>query len=214
VGCKMKEKTVAVGRKIYPYFYGNICNLILEDLKNIINRCVSGDTRAQEELYLKFAPKMFGVCLRYAKDKTEAEDNLQEGFIKVFTYIKNFRHEGSLEGWIRRIMVNVSLEKFRKQNLLHPVEDVSIYESNRYSDEILSKITANELIELIQELPPRYKMTFNLYVMEGMNHQQISEEMKITVGTSKSNLARAREILKRRVTELYGTVEINENYPA
>jgi len=186
----------------------------LEELKDIINRCASGNVRAQEELYLKFAPKMYGVCLRYSKDKTEAEDNLQEGFIKVFTNIKNFRHEGSLEGWIRRIMVNVSLEKFRKQNMLHPVEDVTIYETNQVSEEILDKISAGELIDLIQELPPRYKMAFNLYVMEGMNHQQISEEMQITVGTSKSNLARAREILKRRVKELYGITEKRENYSA
>lgn len=160
------------------------------------------------------APKMFGVCLRYAKDKTEAEDSLQEGFIKVFTHIKKFRHEGSLEGWVRRIMVNVSLEKFRKQNIMHPVEDISIYESQKFSEEIIDKISANELIELIQELPPRYKMVFNLFVMEGMNHKEISETMEISEGTSKSNLARARDILKRKVTELYREVKTNSNYPA
>lgn len=186
----------------------------MEDLKNIIEECVSGNVRAQETLYRMLAPKMFGVCLRYSKDFTEAEDNLQEGFIKVFTYIKNFRHEGSLEGWVRKIMVNVSLEKFRKQNLMHPVEDVSIYESRNYSNGIIEKITADELINLIQELPPRYRMVFNLFVMEDMNHKEISEVMQISEGTSKSNLARARDILKRKVTELYGENEINKNYPA
>jgi RNA polymerase sigma-70 factor (ECF subfamily) len=186
----------------------------LEDLKKIISGCASGKKRAQEQLYQLFAPKMFGVCLRYAKDSTEAEDNLQEGFIKVFQNIGRFRHEGSFEGWIRRIMVNVSLEKFRKQHVLHPVEDVSIYEGQNVSDDILAGISAKELIEVIQQLPPRYRMVFNLFVIEGMNHQEISEEMKITVGTSKSNLARAREILKRRVKELYGDIEKTSNYTA
>lgn len=186
----------------------------MEDLKDIIKECASGDVRAQEVLYRKFAPKMYGVCLRYSKDRTEAEDNLQEGFIKVFLNIQKFRHEGSLEGWIRRIMVNVSLEKFRKQNIMHPVEDVAIYEKPNFSEEILDKISANELLELVQQLPPRYRMVFNLFVMEGMTHQEIGDEMKITTGTSKSNLARARDILKRKVNELYNLVDKNENYSA
>jgi RNA polymerase sigma-70 factor (ECF subfamily) len=160
------------------------------------------------------APKMFGVCLRYSKDYTEAEDNLQEGFIKVFTYLKNFRHEGSLEGWVRRIMVNVSLEKFRKQNVMYPVEDINIYDSKNFSNDTIEKITASELIELIQELPPRYRMVFNLFVLEGMNHKEISDMMEISEGTSKSNLARGREILKRKVTELYGETEKSRNYTA
>ena len=175
---------------------------------------MSGDARAQTELYHLFAPKMFGICLRYAKDSTEAEDNLQEGFVKVFTYIKGFKHQGSFEGWMRRIMVNVSLEKYRKQHLMYPVEDVGVYERQNFSDEILDKITAEELIELIQQLTPRYRMVFNLYVIEGMNHQEISEEMNITVGTSKSNLARAREILKSKVLELYGDINEKTNSTA
>lgn len=186
----------------------------LEDLKNIIQECASGNVRAQEALYRMLAPKMFGVCLRYAKDSTEAEDNLQEGFIRVFAYIRKFRHEGSLEGWVRRIMVNVSLEKFRKQHLMHPVEDTQLYGSDQFSDEIIEKITADELIELIQKLPPRYRMVFNLYVLEGMSHQEISKEMGIAEGTSKSNLARAREILKRKVTGLYGDIKSNKNSSA
>jgi RNA polymerase sigma-70 factor (ECF subfamily) len=185
----------------------------LEDLKQIINDCAAGKLKAQEQLYRMLAPKMFGVCLRYAKDSTEAEDNLQDGFIKVFQHIKKFRHEGSLEGWVRRIMVNVSLEKFRKQNILHPVEDISSFEGQTSNDTIIENISAQEIIELIQQLPPRYRMVFNLYVMEGMNHREISQEMEITEGTSKSNLARAREILKRRVTTLYGDTK-NSNSTA
>ncbi|MBN1821969.1 MAG: sigma-70 family RNA polymerase sigma factor [Prolixibacteraceae bacterium] len=161
-----------------------------------------------------FAPKMYGVCLRYAKDREEAEDNLQDGFVKVFTNIKKFRNEGSLEGWVRRIMVNVSLEKFRKQNLLYPVEDIGKYDSQKFSDEIIEQISADELLKVIQQLTPRYKMVFNLYVFEGMNHKEISEKMGISMGTSKSNLARARDILKRKVVELYSDVKTNSNYSA
>jgi RNA polymerase sigma factor (sigma-70 family) len=186
----------------------------LEDLKNIINKCASGDSKAQETLYKMFAPKMFGVCLRYAKDSAEAEDNLQDGFVKVFTNIKNFRHEGSLEGWVRRIMVNVSLEKYRKQHSLYPVEDISIYESQGIAEDILDKIAAEDLLILIQQLSPRYRMVFNLYVIEGYNHQEISQEMGINIGTSKSNLARARDILKRKVNKLYEKIETNTNYSA
>lgn len=186
----------------------------LEDLKNIVNKCASGDVKAQEVLYKMFAPKMFGVCLRYAKDFSEAEDTLQDGFVKVFMNIKNFRHEGSLEGWIRRIMVNASLEKFRKNRKLVHVEDISIYESKKVADDVLDKITAEELLELISQLSPRYKMVFNLYVMEGYNHQEISETMGINIGTSKSNLARARDILKNKVHKLYGEIEIKTNFSA
>ena len=193
---------------------GDIDKPVLEDLKNIVELCVSGNVRAQETLYRLLAPKMFGVCLRYSKDSTEAEDNLQEGFIKVFTYLKNFRHEGSLEGWVRRIMVNVSVEKFRKQQLMHPVDDVRVFEGKNYQDDIIDKISADELIQLIQGLPPRYRMVFNLYVMEGMNHKEIGEAMNISEGTSKSNLARARDILKARVTELYGESPVTRNFSA
>jgi len=111
-------------------------------------------------------------------------------------------------------MVNVSLEKFRQQHVIYPVEDVGVYESKQFSEDILDKISADELVGLIQELPPRYRMVFNLYVMEGMNHQQISEEMGITTGTSKSNLARARDILQLKVQKLYGEIETKEIYSA
>lgn len=186
----------------------------MEDLTKIAKECALGDVRAQEKLYRTLAPKMYGVCLRFAKDNTEAEDNLQEGFVKVFSNIHKFRHEGSLEGWVRRIMVNVSLTKYRKEHLMHPVEDVTIYESPDVTDNALDKMSANELLELIQDLPPRYRMVFNLFVMEGMSHQEIGKAMNISEGTSKSNLARARDILRRKVKRLYGDLGKNENYSA
>lgn len=186
----------------------------MEDFKPLISECIAGNQKALAELYHHFAPKMFGVCLRYAKDATEAEDNLQDGFIKVFANLKTFRNDGSLEGWIRRIIINVSLEKIRKQHLMYPVEDVSIYDTINFSDDVIAKISADDLMKLIQELPPRYRLVFNLYVMEGMSHQEIAQEMSITQGTSKSNLARAREILKRKVHETFGELKAQNNYTA
>ncbi len=186
----------------------------MEDFKVIISECIAGSRKAQAKLYHQFAPKMFGVCLRYAKDSTEAEDNLQEGFIRVFTNLKSFRHDGSLEGWIRRIMVNVSLEKIRKQYLLYPVEDVTIYDTVNVSDDVIAKMSADELLRIIRELSPRYQLVFNLYVFEGMSHQEIAKEMGINEGTSKSNLARAREILKKKVHEKFGDLKARNNFTA
>lgn len=111
-------------------------------------------------------------------------------------------------------MVNVSLEKYRRQFIVSPVEDLGKIESQPVADSVLAKIGAEELLGLVQQLPPRYKMVFNLFVMEGMNHQEISEVLNITVGTSKSNLSRARDILKRNVMDLYGEMETNSKYPA
>ena len=186
----------------------------MEDFKPIISECIAGNPKAQAKLYQQFAPKMFGVCLRYAKDATEAEDNLQEGFIKVFTNLKSFRNDGSLEGWIRRIMINVSLEILRKKHVLYPVEDVSVYDSVNFSDDVIAKITADDLMKLIQELPPRYRLVFNLYVIEGFSHQEIALKMSITQGTSKSNLARAREILKKKVHQIFGELNAQNNHTA
>ncbi|HEX7584366.1 MAG TPA: sigma-70 family RNA polymerase sigma factor [Prolixibacteraceae bacterium] len=186
----------------------------MEDFKPIISECIAGNPKAQAKLYQQFAPKMFGVCLRYSKDAPEAEDNLQEGFMKVFANLKSFRNDGSLEGWIRRIMINISLEKIRKKHLMYPVDDVSIYDSVNFSDDVIAKISADDLMKLIQELPPRYQMVFNLYVIEGMSHQEIAKEMSITEGTSKSNLSRAREILKKKVHENFGELNAKNNYTA
>ncbi|HEY3389515.1 MAG TPA: RNA polymerase sigma factor, partial [Prolixibacteraceae bacterium] len=177
---------------------------LVTNLEETIQRCASGDRKAQTTLYNFFAPKMYGVCLRYSKDTTEAEDNLQDGFIRVFTKINQFGFKGSFEGWMRRIMVNTSLEKFRKSNHLYPVEDMMIFESIQYSEETLSGISADDLMKIIQQLPPRYRMVFNLYAIEGYSHQEIAKLMKITEGTSKSNLSRARMILQKKVIDDFG----------
>lgn len=176
----------------------------MTNLEETIRKCASGDPKAQSALYKHFASKMFGVCLRYSKDTGEAEDNLQDGFIRVFTKIDQFGFKGSFEGWMRRIMVNTALEKFRKNNQLYPVEDMIVFENVQIQEETISSISADDLMKIIQELPPRYRMVFNLYAIEGYSHQEIAKLMEINEGTSKSNLSRARVILQKKVIDEFG----------
>ncbi len=187
----------------FLWLFSNKSRFVI-NLEETILKCVSGDRKAQTALYNYFAGKMYGVCLRYSKDATEAEDNLQEGFVRVFTKIDQFGFKGSFEGWMRRVMVNTSLEKFRKHNHLYPVEDMMVFEGVQFEEDTISTISATDLLKIIQELPPRYKMVFNLYAIEGYSHQEIADLMKITEGTSKSNLSRARVILQKKVIEEFG----------
>ncbi len=184
----------------------------MEDIRKIVDACVSGDDRAHERLYRLLAPKMFGVCLRYAKDFAEAEDNLQDGFITVFTKLKDFRHEGSFEGWVRRIMVNTCLDRYRKNQSMMYVEEVHPNETATHADEAMANLPLEDLVKVIQQLPDQYRLVFNLYVMEGHNHQEISKELGISEGTSKSNLSRAREILRHKLESQYGEMKRNRRY--
>ncbi len=172
----------------------------MENLKEIIKQCQKNNAKAQRKLYQKFSPWLFGICLQYCKDRTEAEDNLQDGFIKIFKNINKFRFEGSFEGWMRRIMVNTIIESFRKKNpvyLVESIDDLKIEEDT--PDENIPPYTAKELLQMIETLPPKYKLVFNLYALEGMTHIEISEILGISVGTSKSNLSRARKLLKDKL---------------
>ena len=175
----------------------------------IIKACIKGDRKAQKQLYQLFADKMYGVCLRYADNADDAKDILQDGFIKVFVNLKQFNNKGSFEGWIRRIMVNTALEKFRDKSYLFAVNMELGYETKDTEyDHILTELAAKDLLRLIQELSPQYRMVFNLYAIEGYSHKEICEMLNIKEGTSKSNLSRAREILKEKVKKYYG-VKIN-----
>ena len=165
---------------------------------------------AQNRLYQIFADKMYGVCLRYANSEDDAKDILQDGFIKVFLNLKQFNNKGSFEGWIRRIIVNTALEKFRDRNYLFALSMENGFESSdREYDHILSELSANDLLKLIHELSPQYKTVFNLYAIEGYSHKEICEMLNIKEGTSKSNLSRAREILKEKVSKYY---RVSVNY--
>jgi len=153
-------------------------------------------------LYKRYAAKMLTVCLRYASSREEAEDILHEGFIIVFNKMYQFKMEGSFEGWIRRIMVNKSIESYRKQaKVLRVVEVEEAEDSETNAEEILSSIAVNDLLQMIQELPPVCKQVFNLYVFEGMGHKEIAKSLGVAEGTSKSNLFDARAILKKKIKQ-------------
>ncbi|MFL5774337.1 MAG: RNA polymerase sigma factor [Flavisolibacter sp.] len=163
---------------------------------DLIDGCIRGDRKMQYELYQRFAPKMYGVCLRYAGKAEEAEDILQEGFIKVFNKMSSYRGEGSFEGWIRRIFVNTAIEHFRKKTYLQPItetEEASV--EGKYLS-VLDKLAEKDIIQLVQQLSPGYRTVFNMYVIEGYTHRQIAEALNISEGTSKSQLSRAKMILQ------------------
>jgi RNA polymerase sigma factor (sigma-70 family) len=164
----------------------------------LIKGCIAGDRAFQTKLYDLFAPKMLGVCLRYAKNREEAEEILHEGFLRVFTYINKFKGAGSFEGWIRKIMVNCALLRYRNKSHLQPVIrlDTSGYNAADETD-IASNLDAKELLSLVQTLPPGYRIVFNLYVFEGYKHREIAEALGISEGTSKSNLSDARTYLQK-----------------
>jgi RNA polymerase sigma-70 factor (ECF subfamily) len=152
-----------------------------------------------------YANKMWGVCLRYCSDYDEAKDVLQEGFIKVFEKINQFESRGSFEGWIRKIMVNTALAQYRRKRYLN-IDSIYTGDKDDSSFEhIECNISASELIEIVKELPPQYKLVFNLYAIEGYSHKEIAEMLNISEGTSKSDLSRAREILKKKVAAAYKT---------
>ncbi|RYY85371.1 MAG: sigma-70 family RNA polymerase sigma factor [Chitinophagaceae bacterium] len=163
---------------------------------DLVEGCRQGDRKLQKELYERYAPKMFGVCLRYAGSSEEAEDILQEGFVKVFNKIGSFRSEGSFEGWIRRIIVNTAIEHFRRKTYLQPVteREEQTIESDYLS--VLDKLAEKDIIGLVQQLSPGYRSVFNMYVVEGYTHKQIGELLGISEGTSKSQLSRAKAILQ------------------
>lgn len=170
-------------------------NQIFSD-SDLIEGCIRGDRKMQYELYQKFAPKMYGVCLRYAGNAEEAEDILQEGFIKIFNKIQSFRGDGSFEGWIRRIFVNTAIEHFRKKIYLQPITESEEHNIEGKYLSVLDQMAEKDIIQLVQKLSPGYRTVFNMYVIEGYTHKQIAEALGISEGTSKSQLSRAKMILQ------------------
>jgi RNA polymerase sigma factor (sigma-70 family) len=172
-----------------------------DNFSSYIQQFQKGNHLIFEKIYQELSPKMYGVCLRYASDKDEAKDILQESFIKIYHQLKTFRGDGSFEGWSRKIVVNTALEYFRTKTKyqsvpLHDFEEVFEIEND---DDILSDLSFQEMLLLVQELPPTYRLVFNLYVFEGMKHREIAQELGISEGTSKSNLSDARRILQKKL---------------
>ena len=164
----------------------------------LVKNCLRGDINSQKRFYLRFAPKMLGVCLRYSKSKQDAEDILQEGFIKVFEALSQFNESGSLEGWVRKVIVNVALQHLRKKKIMYaPLKEVETMYISDYSNvQIFQRFEVQDLLEMMNILPSGARVVFNLYVFEELSHKEIAEKLNITISTSKSQLYKARNLLK------------------
>ncbi len=168
-------------------------------LEELINNCKRGERKAQEQLYRDYSRILFGVCLKYSRNKTEAEDNLHDSFMTIYEKIDQYQFKGSFEGWIKRITVNTVLQKYRKEEYLNVVTDN--YEEEAEEESGYADIPLATLLRYIQELPNKYRLTFNMYVLDDYTHKEIGELLGTSVGTSKSNLARARNILKEKINK-------------
>ncbi len=173
-------------------------------IDSLLEGCRKGDRKAQENLYKTLASRMMGVCMRYAKDTFEAEDVLQMGFVKVFQKVSEFRGEGSFEGWIRRIMVNTAIESYRKNLRNLNVVDIDEVYDQPQSTFDMSGLELKDLLKLVQQLSNGYRLVFNMYVIEGYSHKEIAGQLGITEGASKSQLSRARAILKEKIIKMEG----------
>jgi RNA polymerase sigma factor (sigma-70 family) len=168
---------------------------------DLINGCIEGNRRMQEELYNRFSGRMYAVCLRYAGNGEEAQDILQDGFIKVYKKLDSFRGEGSFEGWVRRIFVNTAIEHFRRKKYLSPVTEKEENTIEGKYTSVLDEMAAKDIMALVQELSPGYRTVFNMYVVEGYSHKEIATMLGISEGTSKSQLSRAKVILQDMVKQ-------------
>ena len=170
----------------------------------LLDGCCREEPKYQKALYQRYYRLMFGVCLRYTDNNDDAQDILQEGFIKVFKNIQSFRRQGSFEGWIRRIMVHTSIEHYRRNSRYFMV-DIEEARGLSFDADVLSSLGRNEILDLVQQLPVGYRTVFNLYVIEGYPHQEIADMLQITVGTSKSQLSRGKKILQEKINLLFNS---------
>ena len=166
---------------------------------DLIQGCIADNRHMQEQLYQRFSPKMFAVCLRYAATMDDAKDLLQEGFIKIFNNLAKYRGDGSFEGWIRRIFVNTCIEHFRKKANLYNVSEVQETTVEDKEWNVLDRLAEQDIMNMIHDLSPGYRTVFNMHVIEGFSHKEIAEILGINEGTSKSQLARAKVVLQKMV---------------
>ena len=166
-------------------------------LEQLISNCKKNDTKAQSQLYKLFSSKLFSVCLKYSRNYAEAEDNLQDSFMTIFKKIEQYNNRGSFEGWIKRITINTALQRYREKSVFKIVNEENIKDVSVEIED--DDISIDFLLKIIQELPDRYRLVFNLYVLDGYSHKDVAKMLSITTGTSKSNLARARSILKEKI---------------
>ena len=167
--------------------------------KELIEGCIREDKSCQKALFLQYAGKMLTVCRRYARHQAEAEDMLQDAFIKIFANLKQFNYQGSFEGWIRKIVVNNALKNIKKSSFKKEQIGVETLPENSTEPLIFSQLNEEVLLKLIKELPDGYRFVFNLYAIEGFSHQEIAEKLGIEASTSRSQLVKARKLLQNKI---------------
>lgn len=171
--------------------------------KQLIKRCQQGDGKALKYLYERYSDKMLGVCYRYVNDRDTARDLLHDGFVTVFTKVSEFRGEGSFEGWMRRVFVNTTLGYLRKNANLHDPRQVDdMYDLRGDEVSVLERMSAEDLLGAIGQLPEGYRTVLNLYAVEGYSHKEIAELLNISEGTSRSQYARAKACLQKNLRQL------------
>jgi RNA polymerase sigma-70 factor (ECF subfamily) len=179
-------------------------------LKKLINKCKQKDNKAQSEIYQLYAGKLFALCLKYSRNYQEAQDNLQNGFITIFNKIEQYNFKGSFEGWLKRIVINTALQTYREKDVLNLITEEVTDEVEIEVDE--EQVSLEFLLKLIQELPNRYRLVFNLYVLDEYSHREIANMLGISEGTSKSNLSRARVILRDKIELSRSSIKKNEAF--
>ena len=168
--------------------------------KQLVRACLKGDLKAQKQLYVIYASRMKGICIRYAYNHEQAEDMLQEAFIRVFTKMHMYKSDGPLGAWIRRIVVNTAAEIYRKEKKFLENSEIEGKEYEfRLNDFIIEQLAADDLLEKIQKLPDGYRVVFNLYAIEGYSHKEIAEQLNISENTSKSQYSRARAAIRKMI---------------
>jgi len=171
--------------------------------KELISASLKNDIKSQKALFDKYKNSMKALCFRYTGNNQDAEDVMQEGFILIFSKLKNYKHEGSFEGWIRKIMINVALKYIKKKKKLYTEDIKTIYNLYDKNQDAISGMSSDELLNLLTQLPVGYRTVFNMYVIEGYSHKEIGQMLKIAESSSRSQLAKAKNMLKKLIIELY-----------
>lgn len=167
--------------------------------RDLIMGCIREDRKCQVEVFRRYSGKMLSVCRRYARHRLEAEDILQDAFVKVFNNMEKFQFKGSFEGWMRRIVINTALKNYQKSSFQKEQIGLDHYDDRSIEPEAVSQLAEEEILELIDKLPTGYRVVFNLYVIEGYSHKEIAEMLNIGESTSRSQLVKARKMLKEQI---------------
>jgi len=172
------------------------------ELEKLLKKCKKGDRKAQQSLYTIYKDRLFALSMKYCKNRDEAQDNLQDSFVTIFTKINTYKSTGSFEGWMKRIVINKAIDRYKRKPYLESIDDHQIEENDTTIDEEDTAIPLQTLLTLVQELPDRYRLVFNLYQLDNYTHKEIAASLNISQGTSKPNLHRAKMILKERIIAL------------